>query len=78
VPPELLAAFTTLFLPGDTLEKAKLHIASSASSTSRMPSIRAAHDEMRIQGVVSAASIDKHLDSDNDDKVQEEEGYPPV
>jgi hypothetical protein len=33
---------------------------------------------MRIQGVVSAASIDKHLDSDNDDKVQEEEGYPPV
>jgi hypothetical protein len=74
----LLAAFTTLFLPGDTLEKAKLHIASSASSTSRMPSIRAAHDEMRIQGVVSAASIDKHLDSDNDDKVQEEEGYPPV
>jgi hypothetical protein len=33
---------------------------------------------MRIQGVVSAASIDKHLDSVNDDKVQEEEGYPPV
>jgi hypothetical protein len=74
VSPELLAAFTT-FLPGDTQEKAKLHIASSASSSSRMlPTIRAAND-VEIQEVVSAISDTKHLDSDNDDKVQEEEGY---
>eukprot|EP00979_Chaetoceros_neogracilis_P019333 scaffold12161_cov297-Chaetoceros_neogracile.AAC.20 len=74
VSPELLAAFTT-FLPGDThQEKAKLHIASSASS-SRMPIIAATHED-EIQ-VVSATS-DKHLDSDNDKKVQEKEGYPPA
>jgi hypothetical protein len=37
VSPELLAAFTT-FLPGDTQEKkAKLHIASSASSSRMLP-----------------------------------------
>jgi hypothetical protein len=74
VSPELLAAFTT-FLPGDTQEKkAKLHIASSASSSRMLPTIRAAHD-VDIQEVVSATSDSKHLDSDNDDKVQEEEGY---
>jgi histone deacetylase complex regulatory component SIN3 len=72
VSPELLAAFTT-FLPGDTQEKAKLHIASSASSSRMLPTIRAAND-VEIQEVVSA-TIDKHLNSDNDDKVQEEERY---
>jgi hypothetical protein len=76
VSPELLAAFTT-FLPGDTHQekKAKLHIAPSAASSSRMPIIAAAHED-EIQ-VVSATS-DKHLDSDNDKKVQQKEGYPPA
>jgi hypothetical protein len=71
VSPELLTAFIT-FLPGDTQEKAKLHIASSVSA-SRMP-IRAANED-EIQ-VVSATS-DKHLDSDNEDKLLEQ-GYPPA
>jgi hypothetical protein len=74
VSPELLAAFTT-FLPGDTHQekKAKLHIAPLASS-SRMPIIAAHEDEIQV---VSATS-DKHLDSDNDKKVQQKEGYPPA
>jgi histone deacetylase complex regulatory component SIN3 len=66
VSPELLAAFTT-FLPGDTQEKARLHHIASASSSSRMPIIAAAHED-EIQ-VVSAISDTKHLDSDNEDKV---------
>jgi hypothetical protein len=74
VSPELLAAFTT-FLPGDTQEKAKLRIASSVSSSSRMlPTIRGAHDEIQVVSTIS----DKHLDTDNDNDVQEQEGYPPA
>jgi hypothetical protein len=71
VSPELLAAFTT-FLPGDTQEKARLHHIASASRM--LPTIRGAHeDEIQVVSTIS----DKHRDSDNEDKVQEQEGYPP-
>jgi hypothetical protein len=71
VSPELLAAFTT-FLPGDTQEKARLHHIASASRM--LPTIRGAHeDEIQVVSTIS----DKHRDSDNEDKVQGQEGYPP-
>jgi hypothetical protein len=39
-----------------------------------LPTIRGAHDEIQVVSTIS----DKHLDTDNDNDVQEQEGYPPA